>query len=158
MNEIEAQGPFSHMAVLVISSSILGGGIGTRYLVKNAWGKELRLKTIVAKFNTTITLKNFNLSRILIFHEGLKLKKYIKKIRFKIHRVKPCKLRVVINKNNIKSKAHWWFHWSQFPYVTVNKAQNGGGPGTISGKMKLVTLSKLTSRANRRIRQKRNKR
>jgi len=98
---------FSHVVMLALSASILGRNVGTRLLMLNTRGVELRLKTVATKLSTTITSKKFNLVRILIFYKRLVLKKNINKIIFKFYRVESCKARVIIDKYHVICKTHF---------------------------------------------------
>ncbi|KAG2715132.1 hypothetical protein I3760_03G063600 [Carya illinoinensis] len=70
------------MTMFSFSATILSGCVWARKLMMNASIAEMRLKTIASEFCTAITLENFDTSRILIFHEFLKLKENIIKVRF----------------------------------------------------------------------------
>jgi len=58
----------------------------------------MSFKAVASKFYATITLKNFDARRILIFNKFLKLNKGSIEVRFQFQRIKPSKTRIIINK------------------------------------------------------------
>ena len=54
----------------------------------NARGTKVGFKEIASELCTTVTLKNFDTSRMLIFNNFLKLEKSIKEVRFQFQWVK----------------------------------------------------------------------
>ena len=95
--EKEGQTGFCHMLVFSFSTTILGGGIGARELMMNTRVAKVGFEAIVCKLSTTITLKNFDASRMLVFNKILKVNKNVIKFRFLFQRVKPSKARIIIN-------------------------------------------------------------
>lgn len=63
-------------------STILGRDIGARKLMMNAEGTKVSGKGGASEFTPTITLKNFNVSRMLSLHKFVKLNKNIVEIIF----------------------------------------------------------------------------
>lgn len=63
----------------------------------------MRLKKITSELSPTITQKNFDLRRKLIFNKNLKFLKNCKVIGFKFKRIEPCKLGMIINKDDVVS-------------------------------------------------------
>ena len=94
----ESQTCFSHMAVFPFGATILCGCIRTRDLMMNARGTKVGFKEIASGLCTTVTLKNFDTSRMLIFNKFLKLEKSIKEVRFQFQWIKPSETRIIINK------------------------------------------------------------
>ena len=70
------------MSVFSFSMTILGEGIGTRELMMNTRGAKVGFEAIACKLSTTITLKNFDASRMLVFYKILKVNKDVIKFRF----------------------------------------------------------------------------
>lgn len=63
----------------------------------NARVTKVRLKAIASEFCTTITLKNLDMSRMLIFHKFLKLNECIMEVRFQFQWIEPNEARKIIN-------------------------------------------------------------
>ena len=80
--ENEGQTDFCHMLVFSFNAAILGGGIGARELMMNTRGAKVGFEAIACKLNTTITLKNFDASGMLVFNKILKVNKDVIKFRF----------------------------------------------------------------------------
>ena len=70
------------MSVFSFSTTILGEGIGARELMMNTRGAKVGFEAIACKLSTTITLKNFDASRMLVFYKILKVNKDVIKFRF----------------------------------------------------------------------------
>ena len=85
----ERQAGLSDMAVFAFGAAILSGCIWARNLMMNARSTEMSFEASASKFTSTITLKNFDMSRILIFNKFLKLGENLVKIRFEFQRIKP---------------------------------------------------------------------
>ena len=54
-------------------------------------------KAVASKFCTTVTLKNFDMSRMLIFHKFLEMNKSIIEVKFQFQWIKPSETRIIIN-------------------------------------------------------------
>ena len=80
--EKEGHTDFCHMSVFSFSTTILGGGIGARELMMNTRVAKVGFEVIACKLSTTITLKNFDASRMLVFNKILKVNKDVIKFRF----------------------------------------------------------------------------
>ena len=80
--ENEGQTSFYQMSVFSFSTTILGGGIRARELMMNTRGAKVGFEAIACKLNTTITLKIFYASGMLVFNKILKVNKNVIKFRF----------------------------------------------------------------------------
>ena len=80
--EKEGQTGFCHMSVFSFSVTILSGGIGARELMMNTRGAKVGFEAIACKLSTTITLKIFDVSGMLVFNKILKVNKDVIKFRF----------------------------------------------------------------------------
>ena len=70
------------MSVFSFSAAILGRGIRARELMMNTRGAKVGFEVIACKLNTTITLKIFYASEMLVFNKILKVNKDVIKFRF----------------------------------------------------------------------------
>ena len=95
--EKEGHTGFCHMSVFSFSAAILGGSIGARELMMNTQGAKVGFEAIACKLSATITLKNFDASRMLVFNKILKVNKNVIKFKFLFQRVKPSKAGIIIN-------------------------------------------------------------
>ena len=80
--ENEGQPDFCHISVFSFSTTILGKGIGARELMMNTRGDKVGFEVIACKLSTTITLKNFDVSGMLVFNKILKVNKDVIKFKF----------------------------------------------------------------------------
>ena len=80
--EKEGQTDFCHMSVFSFSPTILGGGIGARELMMNTRCAKVGFEAIACKLSTTITVKFFYASGMLVFNKILKVNKDVIKFRF----------------------------------------------------------------------------
>lgn len=80
--EKRCQSSFSYLIVFSFSLTILSRSVWTLKLMMNARGVNVGFKAIVNKFCIMATLKNFYMSKMLIFHKFLKLNENIIEVRF----------------------------------------------------------------------------
>ena len=80
--EKEGQTGFCHMLVFSFNATILGKGIGARKLMMNTRGDKVGFEAIACKLSTTITLKIFYASGMLVFNNILKVNKNVIKFIF----------------------------------------------------------------------------
>lgn len=80
--EKQCQSSFSYLIVFSFSLTILSKSVWTLELMMNARGVNVGFKAFANKFYIVVTLKNFYMSKMLIFHKFLKLNENIIEVRF----------------------------------------------------------------------------
>ncbi|KAA0064802.1 peroxidase 4-like [Cucumis melo var. makuwa] len=91
---------FQKVMVFALGHSILLGGVGTRTLVDNAFGRQKFIKGVVLELSTMVTLQNSNLCIELRFYDVIEVPEDRGDFRFVGDKKDPGKTSIVIDKGD----------------------------------------------------------